>query len=242
MICCNMCGRPIKRKEEISEATNSKDKHNLTTGAKRRPLMASPSPTATIKLPPLFIKSPCHLCFDCQLWKTAPFSSKYPVQHRSLYTYNLFMQELLTKFKYRGDAKLADLFTDELKALTTSIGRIDCVTVIPLTEERLWERGFNQSALLAQAFPWEQLLQRKGSAGKQSKRGRKSRLAVFHDRIFELTKEARERVWKDKCILIIDDIYTTGATIRTAAELFYRKGAADVFSVTVARAVGQFKK
>ncbi|WP_078579104.1 ComF family protein [Salipaludibacillus agaradhaerens] len=237
MICCDMCGRPIQRKEKTSGRFSLKGKH-ISSNEQNGDFIPS---TGTNSLPPLFSHNPSHLCSDCHWWSTTPLLSTHPVQHRALYTYNVFMQELIAKFKYRGDAKLAELFTDGLKELTKSIGRIDCVTVIPLTDERLWERGFNQSALLAQAFPWQEILQRRGTAGKQSKRGRKSRIAVFHEHIFEFTKEANERIWKDKYILIIDDIYTTGTTLRAAAELFYRRGAAIVYSVTVARAVGQIK-
>ncbi|MCR6112168.1 ComF family protein [Bacillus sp. A301a_S52] len=235
MICCDMCGRPTQRKGDTCESVNLKDKHMSSKEQEGNVIVFND----TNNLPPLFSDNPSHLCSDCQWWATTPLLAAYPVQHRALYTYNVFMQELIAKFKYRGDAKLAELFTDALKGLTQSIRRIDCVTVIPLTDERVWDRGFNQSALLAQAFSWEEMLQRKGTAWKQSKRGRKSRLAVFHEHIFEFTKEANERVWKDKNILIIDDIYTTGATLRAAAELFYRRGAANVYSVTVARAVGQ---
>ncbi|MFD1639486.1 ComF family protein [Evansella tamaricis] len=73
---------------------------------------------------------------------------------------------------------------------------------------------------------------------KQSKRGREERIASLEG-AFQLAELAGGGCLKGKRVLIVDDIYTTGATIRSAAGVLYAGGAAEVCAVTVARSVGK---
>lgn len=183
------------------------------------------------------------ICYDCQRWhQKAPWSTK-EFRHRSLYEYNPFLQELLAAFKYRGDAELASLFSNNLKKSAKKVGMFQFVTYIPLAESRQWTRGFNQAELLAKDFPnVVSLLRRDSVSGnKQSKRTREERIAAM-EYAFTLSDEGKSMELKGKSILLIDDIYTTGATLRCAASVLYGAGAEFVGAVTVARAVGKKAK
>ncbi|WP_147421978.1 ComF family protein [Salipaludibacillus neizhouensis] len=186
-----------------------------------------------------FKAEPEKQCHDCLLWKGK--GGIMPVQHRALYTYTPFLQEVIARFKYRGDAEIARLFSGDLKKASRELGHIDIVTVIPLMEERLWERGFNQGLLLAEKFPYVELLERTGAAEKQSKRHRQARIEAL-DGVFQLTEKGMNVSYDGKRILLIDDIYTTGATLHAAASVFYTNGAKEIFGLTVARATGSLKK
>lgn len=212
---CEMCGRPVEKKGH--EFVNS-----------------------DVKLPARFVSKPTILCRDCVRWKEEAQGEGRSVQQRSLYVYNDYLQEVIARFKYRGDAKLATLFLKKLKVLARPLGKVDVVTVVPLSEERLWERGFNQAELLAEAFECEEVLARQGIYAKQSKRDRRERMAALEG-AFRLSEEGGRIDWCGKRVLIIDDIYTTGATLRAAASVFYEHGVSGVCAVTVARAIGSLK-
>ena len=57
------------------------------------------------------------------------------------------MKEVIAKYKYRGDYALAEVFAFYLKEYLEKL-EYDLITVIPLSEERLKERGFNQAQAL----------------------------------------------------------------------------------------------
>jgi len=212
---CEMCGRPV---EEAGHAFVD----------------------AEVKLGAKFVLKPTMLCRDCLRWKEESHGEERSVQQRSLYVYNDYLQEVIARFKYRGDAALATLFLEKLKQVARSLGKVDLVTVVPLSEERLWERGFNQAELLAGGFEYQSVLVRQEGAAKQSKRDRRKRMEGLQG-AFRLSEEGKKMDWCGKRVLIIDDIYTTGATLRAAASVFYEHGASGVFAVTVARATGRLK-
>ncbi|MCD8510330.1 MAG: ComF family protein [Bacillus sp. (in: Bacteria)] len=182
------------------------------------------------------------LCYDCQRWHREPPWDTKEFRHRSLYEYTPFLQEILATFKYRGDAELATLFAKKLKAAARKIAPFHLVTYIPLTNSRQWVRGFNQAELLAQNFSPVCLLTKSSTnKEKQSKRSREERIAAMKQ-AFTLSDEAKKLDIQGKNILLVDDIYTTGATLRCAASVLYEGGAAFVGAVTVARAVGSKAK
>ncbi|MFY2155821.1 ComF family protein [Cytobacillus firmus] len=106
----------------------------------------------------------------------------------------------------------------------------ECLVPIPLSPERLYERGFNQSAALIReaGFTPKDLLQRIHSE-KQSKKSRLDR--IHQNQVFEPLNINI----KNKIILLVDDIYTTGSTLYHAARVLKNGGAASVFSLTLAR-------
>ncbi|TMW72370.1 ComF family protein [Alteribacter natronophilus] len=172
------------------------------------------------------------LCSDCRAWKEDRFWADHPFTNLSLYEYNSWMKELIARFKYRGDACLAELFTGEIARRLGSAAAEACVVPIPLSEERQYERGFNQAELLAAACRPVNILTRSGQAGKQSKRSRRERIGTA-DRVFRIDPVSLP---DNKGFILIDDIYTTGATIRSAARVLYEGGAEAVSGLTLARA------
>jgi competence protein ComFC len=114
------------------------------------------------------------------------------------------------------------------------------VTFVPMHQERLKERGFNQAELLAVqvgkrlGIPVVPILERVRPTPSQSKRGRSERLLALRN-VFQITKEENEARIKNIKILIVDDVYTTGTTLRECAKSLRQAGVAHVCSVTFAR-------
>ena len=104
------------------------------------------------------------------------------------------------------------------------------IVPIPLSPERLQERGFNQAeALIVEAGLQSANLLKRTHSEKQSKKSRSDRIHV--PQVFSLEPTTLE----GKRILLVDDIYTTGSTLRHAAKILVENGAASVSSITIAR-------
>jgi competence protein ComFC len=170
------------------------------------------------------------LCHDCHRWERDPEWAGLLYQNKSIYVYNDFLKEVVAKFKYRGDYQIAKAFSYEVAKVIRSL-KADRIVPIPLSDERLYERGFNQSeALLREAgIKWSALLSRE-HAEKQSKKSRHQRIHLPH--VFTLVEQGS---LDGKRVLLVDDIYTTGSTLRHAAKCLKEAGAREIVSFTIAR-------
>ena len=125
---------------------------------------------------------------------------------------------------------------------------IDVVVPVPLHLKRLRKRGFNQAHLLIRNWqaitsqlPFDpsdlqverDVLVRSVPTAPQSGLGRRQRAANIKD-AFGLLDEAKII---DKRILLVDDVYTTGATVDECARLLLHHGAAHVDVLSLARAI-----
>ncbi|WP_353854436.1 phosphoribosyltransferase family protein [Bacillus sp. Bos-x628] len=143
------------------------------------------------------------------------------------------MKDILARFKFRGDTALAELFKQDVQAaFKRSFSMKDHLLIpIPLSKERLKERGFNQSVVLASLLgtPMTQPLV-KSHQSKQSKKSKNERL--YQTGLFRL--EQPDTIVR-RNVILIDDIYTTGATIYDAARILKDSGAKSVSSFTFIR-------
>ncbi|MBP0726748.1 ComF family protein [Bacillus sp. RG28] len=152
--------------------------------------------------------------------------------NRSIYCYNEGIKSWMNAFKFRGDVAVAEVVIQELiESYIKLFSTIPQIVPIPISEERLQERGFNQVEILCQMakLPLNHCLGRKHSE-KQSKLTRKERLA--REQLFFYKKE--EKI-QNEPILLIDDFYTTGKTVRDAAKILLENGASEVYSLTLVR-------
>ena len=168
-------------------------------------------------------------CTDCTRWQKRDLMT----MNRSVYQYNEFLKETIARFKYRGDYALveafAKVFIDGVKNCFPMLPDETKLVPIPLSEARLKSRAFNQAEALAKLLPYQTVSVLKRTAGeKQAKKNRQARLAMENP--FEINGEIEPAP-----VIIIDDIYTTGATIHHAARILKEAGCQSVASFTLAR-------
>ena len=103
------------------------------------------------------------------------------------------------------------------------------VCPIPIGWRRQLRRGFNQSLLIAEPLAQRfglrlqpRWLIRADNGAPQKQRGRRARLALAHNAFAADSAVAGQR------ILLVDDVFTTGATLRAARDSLLRQGARDV--------------
>lgn len=137
--------------------------------------------------------------------------------------------------KYEGWWRIADALADAMRGLEPLTGQV-CLIPVPLGARRLRARGYNQSERVARALGARvgrpvrtDLLRRRRETRTQTAltpEGRQANVAGAF--------EARSAGGL-ACVLV-DDVFTTGATLAEAAAALRRAGAARVEAVTFARA------
>ena len=170
------------------------------------------------------------LCNDCFRWEEDSEWQGFLEKNHSLFHYNEFLKEVIATYKFRGDYVIARVFAPFFKEELTKM-RPELLVPIPLSDERLYERGFNQAVAFINESGYSpvEILTRIHSE-KQSKKSRSERIHL--PQVFNLAPEINVQ---GKRIVLIDDIYTTGSTLRHAAKLLKTAGAVSIQSLTLAR-------
>jgi competence protein ComFC len=168
------------------------------------------------------------LCNDCLRWEEELGWQGYLDQNISIFLYNDFLKEVMAKYKFRGDYVLSRVFAEYIKV---KLPKADLYVPIPLSSERLYERGFNQAeAIIKESGLQPSLVLTRVHSEKQSKKKRSERIHL--PQVFQVNEKLN---LEGKRIVLIDDIYTTGSTLRHAAKLLKGAGAEYISSLTVAR-------
>ncbi|WP_066055838.1 ComF family protein [Robertmurraya korlensis] len=169
-------------------------------------------------------------CYDCVRWEGDIEWNGILERNRSLYLYNDFLKEVISRYKFRGDYVLARFFCKTLIQVLKDFD-YDLLVPIPLSQERLYERGFNQAeALIIEAGLTLTPALKRIHTEKQSKKSREERIHLSN--IFTIVNE--EDIVGKK-VMLIDDIYTTGSTLMHAGKLLKQHGTLSVSSFTIAR-------
>lgn len=136
------------------------------------------------------------------------------------------------QIKYRGDYVLAKGFKPDICFILKSM-LFDCLVPVPLSEERLYERGFNQTeVLILEAGLQPTPLLSRLHTEKQSKKSRTDRIHL--PQVFQIIPDKIPDI-TGKTILLFDDIYTTGSTLSHVAKILKENGAGSIYSLTLAR-------
>jgi ComF family protein len=160
---------------------------------------------------------------------------------RAAVTYNDASRKIILSFKYGDSLHAVHTFTPWLqRAGKDLIENTDIILPVPLHRYRLWQRRFNQSALLAKALAQKNgkiflpdALLRLRHTKPQKGLSRKER----NDNVknaFDLSPHG-VRAISGRRILLIDDVFTSGATLNECARALKKSGAAAVFILTIAR-------
>jgi len=154
--------------------------------------------------------------------------------------YRAGLERLLHALKFERHDFLDDGLSSLLEETLRARGDVafDAITAVPMPRSRERRRGYNQADLLARALslrlgiPWTMnLLTRRGERATQSTLPKRARAANVRG-AFAASPRA-----EGKSILIVDDISTTGETLRACANALRAAGAARVCAVVVAKAV-----
>jgi ComF family protein len=169
---------------------------------------------------------------------------KHPPLHdgvRAAIAYGVVARQTVLKFKYSGKVGLAEV-------LAQGIGRFiqnapDALLVpVPLHRWRLWKRGFNQSALVARRLAntygndlCVNALVRHRQTPSLGTLGPRQRAKAVSGAFS--ASDAGARAVNGRQVILIDDIYTTGATANACTKILKQAGAKSVQVVCWARVI-----
>ena len=150
------------------------------------------------------------------------------------YQFAELFQKLIHLFKYQRALTLAKYFAAAIEPIIKK-ENYNYITGIPLNPIKEKERGYNQSALIAEAIGQQMhnkvdnaLIKRIKNTPSQTKLNREQRIENMQD-AFECTLNL-----EGQHIVIVDDIITTGSTLNACAEILKNQGAAKVTAVALA--------
>lgn len=176
------------------------------------------------------------VCISC---KTTNFNF---VNAISVFEYKDEILKIIHKFKFsNGKYLFKPMARFMAERFSTENCFIDLVTDVPMFPKRLKERGYNQASLLAKEFSellnlkyvdcCERIVDNKHQTELNFKQRRENVKDCFS------LKSGYKQVIKDKTILIIDDVFTTGATVNEISNILLKHGAKACYVLTLAHTV-----
>lgn len=202
-----------------------------------------------------FIKTP--YCYKCgKYFQTKEMYSNYnlcPECQKQNYDFTLaraaciycdIIQESVHRLKFQHHRSDADwLGKIILKGMKNypEILDFDVIVPVPLHQERLLERGYNQAELLGQVVAdfykrplLTNCLKRSKSTSQQSLLSRQDRFKNIKNAFVVDQEQLQNTNIENKNILLIDDVFTTGSTTNECARTLIKAGVAKVLVLTLA--------
>ena len=170
-------------------------------------------------------------CKDCQK-HTHIFD-----QGRGIFVYDGIMRRSVTRYKYYGCREYGDFYAKAMYRnawKNLNQWKPDLIVPVPIHKSKERLRGFNQAAYLAErlscytGIPVDTNLVQKVVKTKSQKKLNAMQRRKNLEKAFLVTKNIR-----GKDILVIDDVYTTGSTIDAMAGCLRKRGAKNIYFLTV---------
>ena len=187
-----------------------------------------------------------YLCTEC-IKKTdseLSLATTYPEEGFSFtrafhcYKYEGLVKDLIHKYKFKNCLFLKDTLCELFTRASSSLvdyTKIDLILSVPMHKIDKIKRGFNQSDIFAKALAKRvdirydgDILFKQKKTHEQVKLSRKMRLRNLKDAFDIRDKEAI----RNKKILLIDDVFTTGATVDECSRTLLSSGAKNIYILT----------
>ena len=180
-------------------------------------------------------------CFDCSK-KEKHFNSG-----RAVFIYDECMKNSIAGFKYKGKREYGEFYGNEivnkLGDYINSLG-VDAIIPVPIHKERYRTRGYNQADVIAKFVGHkldipvmsDALIRTVNTVAQKELDNKQRNKNLFNAFEANIQDSGLENINK---VLIIDDIYTTGATIDSCAKALIDKKKMEVYFVTLS--IGQGK-
>ena len=175
-----------------------------------------------------------------------PWLKRHPPSYdraRAALVYDGEAAALIRRMKFRDEPALAILLAQWMRRIGQSfLAEADYILPVPLHPRRLWLRRFNQAAELARQLASSggprlrlEWLQRRRYTSQQIGLSRAARRRNLQG-AFRVHAKARVAL-RGAHIVLVDDVFTTGATIEACARTLKRAGVRQIDALTAARVV-----
>lgn len=177
------------------------------------------------------------LCVDC--WNNLPWFKQNIERHeRSIQVaqhYQFPIDRIIQKYKYEQQLHYQNLLAQSL--LSLRLPKVHAIVPMPISTERLVERGYNQMLIIAKIMAtqlnipvWQPVVRE----AQHSQKGltRIERMENIENQ-FQIIKIERR---KYKKVLIIDDVVTTGSSVHALATALESLGCQQIYTACIAAA------
>lgn len=176
----------------------------------------------------------CEDCFSKIIFINEKFKNRIHIGR-----YEGPLKEAIIKYKYNGRKyyakNFAALIDEKIKKENIEF---DIIIPVPLHWRKEFLRGFNQSALLGNYLArnlnkkmFQNILIKSKNTKSQTELSERDR----KENVKNTFKIKNSNIIKDKTILLIDDVYTTGATAEECKKLLLENGVKKVIVITIAK-------
>ncbi len=175
-----------------------------------------------------------HVCTACRD-NPPPYAAM-----RSWATFSGPLRKAIHSLKYQQNMGLGTQLAAPMSTLLDRLHwQIDLITAVPLSRQRVAERGYNQSYLLARPIALTHRIPFVPQAVKRT-RNTPSQVglnAPERKKNVDGAFRAAPKLVENKSVLLVDDVATTGATLAASTQALLSAGAIKVYAITLARAV-----
>lgn len=180
------------------------------------------------------------LCSSCKEG-FSDFLSYKGGPHAASFAYgNPVVRNLIKAWKYDFDHSafltIEGLAIRKIESLLSHIPKDAVIVALPLSDRRLLERGFNQADQIARMVEQHlglsraNILKRSHRSGHQAERTEEERKTAMADSPFTFSAKTIP-----KQVLLVDDVWTTGATLTAAEKVLRAAGVEEVYFYTLAQ-------
>ena len=182
----------------------------------------------------------CDHCIRHIRWDGEPVSYRWGMEVLRCAEYGLYERTLIFSLKYKNNKYIARTIA-EIMADRLNLAQVgyDVAVPVPISSEKLRQRGFNQSELMARHLGKltgkpvsAHALERIGNTVPMRGLSPTEREMNIKDKI--KLNERQAKALKDKKILLLDDISTTGSTARECAKILRRANPARIIFLAFA--------
>jgi competence protein ComFC len=178
------------------------------------------------------------ICINC--WSEIKFIKRQNIFNHATVEYNHTIQRLIHIFKYQSPWMLCDLFINWLSLIYEDIiNGADIIIPVPIHKYKMMKRGYNQVAILAKKLAKKynkpcllNILTKSHSTISQSSLNKYERQTNVIGS-FQINPKKVNKI-KNKKILLIDDVITTGATLLECTKVLKQSGINEIQTLCIA--------